>query len=95
MPGPPPLTTAKPASESLREIRIKIRGALKRDLDIYIERNRELKARRLDTNPPEQPISSCVYTAMSLKHNHIYNDYAQLMICEEHLTSQTDLFAAL
>lgn len=82
-------------SERLRTIRDNIRQSLRRDLNRYLECVRELKARRLDPDPPEQPISSCVYMAMSLKHNHIYNRYAQLMICEQHLTQQGDLFAIL
>ncbi|WP_416877405.1 hypothetical protein [Litorimonas sp.] len=82
-------------SERLRSIRCKIRAELRRDLAIYLERLRELKARRLDPSPEDQPIASCVYTAMSLKHNHIYNDYAQLMICEKFLSEQGDLFSQI
>ena len=82
-------------SERLRTIRENIRQSLRSDLDIYLKYVRELKVRRLDPDPPEQSISSCVYMAMSLKHNHIYNDYAQLMICEQYLAQQADLFAML
>lgn len=79
-------------SERLRHIRTKARADLHYNLNIYLERVRELKARRLDPDPPEQPISSCVYLAMSLKHSHLYNDYARLAICEHHLSRQGDLF---
>lgn len=82
-------------SERLRAKRDDIRQSLRRDLNRYLECVRALKVRRLDPDPPEQPISSCVYMAMSLKHNQIYSDYAQLMICEHHLARQGDLFGML
>lgn len=81
-------------SERLRGLRQRAREDLSRDLAIYLDRARELNKRRLDLDPPEQPICSCVYVAMSLKHNHLYNDYARLMICERHLSKQGDLFLA-
>lgn len=80
-------------SERLRGLRQAMRQELSRNLAIYLDRVRALKARRLDPDPPAQHVSSCVYVAMSLKHNHIYNDYARLMICEQHLSKQRDFFS--
>lgn len=82
-------------SERLRGICKIIRATLRTDLATYLRFVRKLKARRLDPDPPEQSIVSCVYVAMSLKHNHIYHGYAKLMICEHHLTRQGDLFGLL
>lgn len=82
-------------SERLRAIRLKIRHSLLDDLNRYLECIRELKALQDDTSPTAEPEFKEIHQSMSLKHNHIYNGYAQLMTCESHLAQQADLFAVL
>jgi hypothetical protein len=80
-------------SERLRAIRLKTRASLSTDLNRYLECVRDLKNLRVSTPLDADPKCEDIHQSMSLKHNHIYNDYAQLMICESHLAKQADLFA--
>lgn len=82
-------------SERLRGIRLKIRDRLRTDLSRYLECVRDLKSLRSSGAAEVKPVCGDIHVSMSLKHNHIYNGYAQLMICENHLAQQADLFAML
>jgi len=80
-------------SERLRAIRVGLRAGVHSNLNRYRECVRELKILRDDTSCNAEPKFEDIHQSMSLKHNHIYNDYAQLMICEKYLEQQPDLFA--
>lgn len=82
-------------SERLRALRLKFRQALLNDLNRYLECVRELRVLRRKTLTDEKPFCEDIHQSMSFKHNHIYNDYAQLMICENCLAQQADLFASI
>lgn len=81
-------------SERLREWQSKFREDLKRDISIYRKTVRELHKDRENYADDELP-SVCrdVHTSMSLKHSHLYNDFAHLHFLEELLGKQLDLFA--
>jgi len=80
-------------SQRLREIRQEIRLNLYNDLNVYLKCVRKLKILR-GANPPTkpEPICSCTFTAIFLKHNHISWGYTRLTTCEYHLSKQADLF---
>jgi len=80
-------------SDSLRKWQAKFKADLKSDLSIYREVARELRHER-EINPLKEIPVSCsgVHTAMSLKHAHLYNDFAHLHFLDELLGRQLDLF---
>ena len=83
-------------SHSLRVIMQEIKQCLYNDLNLYLKCVRKLKILR-GANPPTEPepICSCTYTAIFLKHNHLCWGYRRLMTCEYHLSQQADLFDLL
>lgn len=85
--GEPKRTTA------LRAIRKAVLDELRRDLGRYREVARELRCYRQETAGSSLPeISADVHTAISLKHNHLYNDFAHLLRIDALLSRQRDLF---
>ena len=83
-------------SENLRKWQAKFRKDLKSDLSRYREVVRELRQYR-ETQDLDVVPSCCddAHTAMSLKHAHLYNDFAHLHFLDELLSkggNQLDLF---
>ncbi|CDO60024.1 hypothetical protein BN1012_Phect1810 [Candidatus Phaeomarinobacter ectocarpi] len=78
-------------SIALRAIKDDSRNSLFANLSRYREVARGLRKYR--ENPGEQPcFCSDVHQSVSLKHNHIYNDFAHLIWLDELLSEQRDLF---
>ena len=80
-------------STVLRGMRDKFRADLARDLSRYRECVREL--RRTDWELPDgSKAMSCgeIHTALSLKHNHMVNNFGHLIYLDELLSKQMDLF---
>lgn len=80
-------------SEVLRGLRDKFRDDLARDLSRYRECIREL--RRTDWKIPDgSEVLSCgeIHTALSLKHNHMVNNFGHLIYLDKLLSKQMDLF---
>ncbi len=80
-------------SETLRAMRSGFETDLKRDISRYRECVREL--RRTDWIMPDgEAVISCseIHTSLSLKHNHMVNDFAHLIWLDELLSQQLDLF---
>lgn len=79
-------------SAALRAIREEVLEELRRDLSCYREVARELRCYRQETaGSPLPEISADVHTAISLKHNHLYNDFAHLLRLDAALSRQRDL----
>jgi len=79
-------------SSALRNLREAVTIRLHADLERYREVVCDLRRYRLTDQQEVQPICSCVHTSMSLKYNHIYNDFAHLIYIDELLSQQPDLF---
>jgi len=79
-------------SQSLRQLRSKIREDLKRDISRYKELANQLRRDRQQGSEKAGNVCENVHTAISLKHNHLYNDFAILREIETMLTKQRDLF---
>ncbi len=80
-------------SETLRAMRAKFEAGLRRDISRYRECVREL--RRTDWQLPQSGAATAsldIHTALSLKHNHIANNFGHLIYLDELLTQQRDLF---
>lgn len=80
-------------SHELRAIRTKVMDDLTRDLSSYRARARELAAFRKIKAEPSEPSCADIHTNISLKHNHLFNDFAHLIWLDELLARQGDLFA--
>ncbi|MEL6170523.1 MAG: hypothetical protein AAFR02_00720 [Pseudomonadota bacterium] len=81
-------------THSIGEMREKLHADLSRDISIYRRCVCELRQYRKD-NP--EPLGSCcaeIHTSMSLKHNHIYNGFANLKTLEALPEQQLDLFGS-
>tara|TARA_R110002110_G_scaffold233757_3_gene449496 strand:+ start:16722 stop:17177 length:456 start_codon:yes stop_codon:yes gene_type:complete len=87
-------TMAEPKrSERLRALRAKFAADLKIDIRRYRACVREL--RQTDWRLPEgKTIIACggIHTALSLKHNHLVNDFGHLIWLDALLEKQRDLF---
>ena len=81
-------------SAALRNIRQEVLARLISDLSCYRQLACELRDYRAldEADRPEQPICSDIHTGLSLKHNHLYNDFAHLALIDDLLSSQLDLF---
>lgn len=80
-------------SAALRAIREEVLAELRRDLSRYREVACKLRRYRRETaHEPFPDISADVHTAISLKHNHLYNDFAHLLRLDALLSRQRDLF---
>lgn len=80
-------------SNALRTIQARVLSELRRDLAGYrmcaLELHRYRKANRMPRDP-----RGCdpIHTNISLKHNHLVNDFAHLIWLDELLSKQGDLF---
>ncbi len=81
-------------STALRKLRAEVQRMLWADISRYREVARELHAYRKEHAHVEvlPNMSAEVHTSMSLKHNHIYNQFAHLLTLDELLSRQRDLF---
>lgn len=79
-------------SDRLRKIRAEVAEALRKDLAAYRKCIRNLRRyRKLD---PRAGTAVChdIHTSISLKHNHLYNDFAHLNLLDSLKSAQLDLF---
>jgi hypothetical protein len=80
-------------SAKLRSLRVKVMTNLQKDISGYRKRALELHRYRMSHPVPSQPISAAdIHTNISLKHNHLVNDFAHLMYLDDLLGKQGDLF---
>ncbi|MEP2706156.1 MAG: hypothetical protein ABJZ83_12835 [Yoonia sp.] len=82
-------------SSALRHLKAKFETDLKRDISRYRECALALHRFR-KANPPLTERPKCandVHMNISLKHNHIVNDFAHLIYLNELLNQQGDLFS--
>jgi hypothetical protein len=81
-------------SASLRALHQRFYEDLQCDLSRYRACVRNLRLDRKRRRRPERP-TQCddVHVAISLKHNHLVNDFAHLVWLEELLSQQGDLFS--
>ena len=78
-------------TEALRYLRNRVLEDLRCDISRYRECVRELRKWREKNGAPDKPECSGVHTAVSLKFNHILNDFANLHRLDS-LPMQGDLF---
>jgi len=82
-------------SQELAEIKKSALASMKRNLSEYRHLVRELREhRQAHPERQKQPICDAIDTSMSLKHNHLYNDFAHLLFLETKTSNQLDLFDA-
>ncbi|MFC7047865.1 hypothetical protein [Emcibacter nanhaiensis] len=80
-------------SEALRRLQTKVRHAMKQDLKRYRELARELCAKRRNGPDQKAPVSCAdIHTSIALKHNHLFNDFCHLLLIDDLLSVQPDLF---
>lgn len=80
-------------SQKLRGLQARFRADLRRDLSRYRECVRLLRAYRVaHGDAPFEDIQTDLHLAVSLKHNHLVNDFAHLIWLEDLLSRQRDLF---
>lgn len=80
-------------SAELRAIREKVMIDLRRDLSGYRRVVFALHAlRRAYPEPWDKPSCDDVHTAVSLKHSHLFSDFAHLIWLDDLLMRQPDLF---
>jgi len=80
-------------SGKLRSIRKEAKEALIFDISRYREVARDLVRRRgAGLDDVDELECADVHMSMSLKHNHIYNQLAHLLVIDELLSQQGDLF---
>jgi hypothetical protein len=76
-------------SEELRKFRQSVSASLRIDLARYRDLVRAL---RRETRSGEASECTDLHTAVSLKHNHLFNDFAHLDRIDDLLSVQLDLF---
>ncbi|MEO9827647.1 MAG: hypothetical protein ABJF50_24895 [Paracoccaceae bacterium] len=79
-------------SAATKTKRQKLEDELRKDISRYRECARELRTHRVADSDVKQPACSDIHTAISLKHNHIYNGFANLKTLESLPEQQLDLF---
>jgi hypothetical protein len=80
-------------SAELRCIRDDVLMSFWQDISRYRKVVRSLHYYRKTAEPlQEQPKCADIYVSVSLKHNHLYNDFAHLLRLDELLSRQLDLF---
>lgn len=80
-------------SETLRRLRGKFEADLKRDISRYRECVRELRETDWKIPNGDEVVSSGeIHTSLSLKHNHMVNNFAHLIVLDNLLAKQGDLF---
>lgn len=83
-------------SAELRQLRNTVHIELRANLSRYRECARLLSGyRRRGGKSNNLPVCANIHSALSLKHNHLYNDFAHLLVIEELLGKQPDLFESL
>lgn len=79
-------------SQKLRALRDKIMQELRQDISRYRQCNLELHRLRVRQLVSDEPFGCYdVHTNIGLKHNHIYNRFAHLILLDE-LDTQLDMF---
>lgn len=79
--------------ETLRAMRTKFEADLRTDISRYRECVRELRQTDWEIPDGKTVVSSGeIHTSLSLKHNHMVNDFAHLIWLDELLSQQMDLF---
>lgn len=80
-------------SQALHEIREQAKRELNNDVSLYREFARKLASHR-DAGEDSGPDRECadIHVNISLKHNHIYNEFAHLIVLDDLLNKQGDLF---
>jgi hypothetical protein len=80
-------------SESLRAIKANVLNHFWADLSRYREVVRELRSYRRSLGAMDT-LNKCkaVHESVSLKHNHLYNNFAHLVRLDDLLSKQPDLF---
>ena len=81
-------------SQGLRKLRAIVFAELTDDLSRYRQVALGLHRHRRRTAGQEL-LCHAVHTSASLKHNHLYNDFAHLIAIDDLLAQQPDLFANL
>lgn len=80
-------------SRELEKLRVDFVRDLRRDISRYRGLACQLRRMREEHPLTEIPIAcDDIHTAMSLKHNHIFNDFAHLIEIDRHSMQQGDLF---
>lgn len=80
-------------SAALRRLRDQFKASLMNDLAIYRCHAVSLRRYRLKTPLPNKPeCAAGIHVAISLKHNHLVNDFAHLITIDDLLSQQQDLF---
>lgn len=80
-------------SNALRAIRARAVAELRSDLSGYRKCALELRRYRKGNRTPSDPRGcDSIHTAISLKHNHLVNDFAHLIWLDDLLNQQGDLF---
>jgi hypothetical protein len=80
-------------SQALKKFRARAMEELKRDISGYRRRALELHRYRAANPIPESPACCAdIHTNISLKHNHLVNDFAHLITIDALLEVQGDLF---
>ncbi len=80
-------------SQTLRQMRDKAKSNLCTDISRYRELSRQLARRRgAGEDATHEGVCADIHTNISLKHNHISNEFAHLITLERLLAKQGDLF---
>ena len=79
-------------SEKLRLYRERFISELRRDLSGYRNSIRKLREHHQLTEILSEPKYADIHTSVSLKHNHLVNDFAHLIMLDELIPEQLDLF---
>lgn len=82
-------------SQALRSLRARAMEELKRDISGYRRRALDLHSYRASNPLLERPTCCAdIHTNISLKHNHLVNDFAHLITIDALLSVQGDLFGS-
>ena len=79
-------------NSKLKLLREQIKESLKNDISRYRQVALELHRYRKTTTEICDPICKDIHTSMSLKYNHIFNEFANLKYIRQSLSYQPDLF---
>lgn len=79
-------------SRAIREMRQNLIDNLRRDISMYRRCVRKLRQHRATNTKAVEASCAEVHTSMSLKHNHIYNGFANLKTLDVLPEQQLDLF---
>lgn len=79
-------------SETLQLYRERFKSELRQDLSGYRESVRKLRDHRRNVEPDGKPECTDAHTSVSLKHNHLVNDFAHLILLDKLIPEQLELF---